>query len=551
MRFTSSKSDFLSRARFIALLAVGCMALVSVTVAQTPVTIYNFNGTNDVATPVPFGVTVQGRDGNLYSAAHGGGAFGGGGVYVVTPAGKETVIFNFPLSYGSSCQAGLTLGNDGNLYGDCFGGGTNGFGLLYKVTPKGVLTELHNFTGTGGDGTNPNGPPAVAKDGNLYGVTQFGGANGQGSIYKLTPSGTVTTLYSFAGGSVGSNPSAPLIQGSDGNLYGPTLFGGTSGAGTIFKISLAGVLTTLHTFNNTDGNEPVGALVQGTNGSFYGTTNQGGTNHEGTVFRLTANGQFTLLHSFNVATDGMNPQTALVQATDGNFYGTTDNYLDTHDTIFKITPGGTFSVVHTFDGNSATLGIGLASGLVQHTNGLLYGATNASTGPGNGSIYKLNLGGKAFVRTAQSSGAVGASIGMFGQGFSSSSVVKFDGVQATGVHLQGTTYLTVSVPGGALTGSVTVTTGSAVLTSNAIFKVTPKITSFTPPQGAVGASVVINGSSFTQATKVTFGGVSATNFTVNSDIKITAKVPTGAITGKVAVITPGGTATSTAIFTVQ
>jgi uncharacterized repeat protein (TIGR03803 family) len=551
MSFRSAGLQFLNIVRSLVVGSIGVMALLPVAAGQTPVTIYNFNGIGDVTTPVPYGVMVQGRDGNIYGTAHEGGAFGGGGVYVVTPAGKESVIFSFPLSYGTSCQPGLTLGNDGNLYGDCNNQGANGFGLLYKVTPKGVLTELHNFTNTGGDGANPNGPPVAAKDGNLYGPAQNGGANGQGTIYKITPSGTVTTFYSFLGGSGGSNPSAPLIQGSDGNLYGSTLFGGTNGAGTIFKLSLAGVLTTLHTFNFTDGFEPIGALVQGTNGSFYGTTYQGGVNNQGTAFRITASGQFTLLHSFAVATDGMQPETALVQATDGNFYGTTNPYLDTRDTIFKITPGGAFSVVYQFDGTSSTLGIGLANGLVQHTNGLLYGATNASTGPGNGSIYKLSLGGKAFVRTAQSSGAVGASIGMFGQGFSSSSVVKFGGVLATGAHLQGTTYLTVPVPVGALTGSVTVTTGSTVLTSNVVFKVTPKITSFSPAQGAVGTSVVINGSSFTQATKVTFGGVAATNFTVNSDIKITAKVPTGAVTGKIAVTTPGGTATSATNFTVQ
>jgi hypothetical protein len=173
----------------------------------------------------------------------------------------------------------------------------------------------------------------------------------------------------------------------------------------------------------------------------------------------------------------------------------------------------------------------------QETKAQLSSSTEAGD---SGTIYTLNIGAMPFARLTLTSGLVGSSVSIFGQGFSSSSLVKFDGVQATGVTRQGTTYITVPVPSGALTGNVTVTTGSTTLTSNQIFKVTPKLKSFTPSQGPVGTSVVIKGVSLTQTTKVTFGSVKTTNFTVDSDIQIAAIVPTGAKTGKVVVTTKGG-----------
>jgi uncharacterized repeat protein (TIGR03803 family) len=554
MRFSPTRSPFFASTRFIALLTLAFAALSTATFAQTPTTIYNFtSAAGNVAVPTAYGVTVQGRDGNLYSATGSGGANSAGGIYVVTPAGTLTTIYSFPGSY-VGCQAGLALGNDGNFYGDCFGHGTFGYGLLYKVTPAGVYTELHDFSNTGGDGGQPNGPPVAAKDGNLYGTTQLGGANGNGTIYKIAPNGAVTIFYSFLGGAGGSTPNASLIQGTDGNLYGSTSAGGTNGSGTIFKITTKGKLTVLHAFNFTDGTAPDSALVQGTDGNFYGATFQGGTNNFGVVFKITASGKFTLLHNFDVNTDGSYCFAAMVQGTDGNFYGTTNDYQSTQDTIYKVSLKGVYSVVYQFDGTSSTLGFSPANALVQNTNGLLYGATSFSASGGTGgegTIYTLNIGAKPFARLTAASGLVGSSVSIFGQGFSSSSVVKFDGVQATGVVLQGTTYITVPVPAGALTGSVSVTTGSTTLTSNSIFKVLPKVKSFTPASGSVGTSVIITGASLTQASKVTFGGVIATNFTVNSDTQITAIVPTGAKTGKIAVTTKGGASSSAASFTVQ
>jgi uncharacterized repeat protein (TIGR03803 family) len=287
--------------------------------AETPTDIYNFKGgTGDVANTQPYGVITQGRDGNLYSAAPNGGANGNGAVFMVTPSGAENLVYSFKSSEGPSCGPGLNLASDGNFYGDCYDYPSPG--NLYKVTPSGTFTILHAFTG-GTDGGNPNGPPIQATDGNFYGTTWFGGAHGDGTVYKVTSGGALTTLYSFTGGTDGSGPSAPLVQGTDGNLYGSAQFGGAHNLGTIFKISTAGKLTTLHAFSGTDGNQPVSAMIQGTDGNFYGTVYQGGTNNQGVVFKMTASGTLTVLHSFAPATDGANPEVALLQATDGDFYG--------------------------------------------------------------------------------------------------------------------------------------------------------------------------------------------------------------------------------------
>ena len=241
---------------------------------------------------------------------------------------------------------------------------------------------------------------------------------------------------------------------------------------------------------------------------------------------------FTTLYSFD-GTDG-EAYAGLVQATNGDFYGTNDG------TIFKITAGGTLT----------TLSVALSyGGLVQATNGDFYGTTFEG-GSDFGTVFSLSMGLKAFLEIQSTSGKEGAKVGILGQGFSSSSVVKFGGTKATTIVLSGTTYITATVPAGALTGSVTVTTGSTTLTSTKTFKVLPTITSFTPSSGPVGTSVTITGTGLKQTTKVTFSGKSA-SFTVVSDTEVTATVPTGATTGKIIVTTKGGSVTSATSFTVN
>ncbi|MGA9963911.1 MAG: choice-of-anchor tandem repeat GloVer-containing protein [Terriglobales bacterium] len=544
-----------------ALLVLSIAAVSTAASAQTFSVLYNFgSNSGDPYLPLNSGIVAQGRDGNLYSGAQ-GGTDGYGAIFQITPAGALNVLYSFTDGDdGGHPYGGLTLGTDGNFYGTTQEGGTPNYGTIFNITPSGSLATLYTFTG-GNDGGAPYAPPVEGTDGNFYGTTSEGGAAFLGTVYKITPAGKFTLLYQFDG-SHGGAPDAPLVQGTDGNFYGTTPHFGTNNLGVVFKITPAGKPTVLYEFDGAHGGNPNGGLVQGTDGNFYGTTLTGGSNGAGVVFRMTPSGKLAVLHNMG-GTDGGLPYAGLLQGSDGNFYGanafggSSSNCSSGCGTIFKITPKGKFpfEVLHNFD---LTSGATPYDTPLQHTNGIVYGDTNVG-GTGNvppcsagtcGVFYNWSDSLPTFISLLPSSGKVGKMIGILGQGFSRSSVVKFDGVQATSVKNTGTTFLSATVPPGALTGSVTVTTGSTTLTSNKTFRVTPQILSFSPSSGKVGTPVMINGVSLTQTSKVTFGGVKATSFTVNSDIQVTATVPTGAITGRIAITTQGGVATSPGVFTV-
>jgi uncharacterized repeat protein (TIGR03803 family) len=231
----------------------------------------------------------------------------------------------------------LVKGTDGNFYGTTVYGGTgyngswsSGYGTVFQVTFNGRLTSLYSFT-CGNDGALPCAGLVQGKDGNFYGATSEGGLNNAGTVFKITSGGALTTLYSFTGGDDGDSPTAAPIQGRDGYLYGTTQSGGMFdaaywGDGTVFRISTNGAFTTLASFDGwVNGATPMGALMQGSDGDFYGTTEgygPGGDYGYGTVFRMTPAGSITTIYSFN-GTDGAWPQEGLVQDADGYFYGTT------------------------------------------------------------------------------------------------------------------------------------------------------------------------------------------------------------------------------------
>jgi uncharacterized repeat protein (TIGR03803 family) len=254
-----------------------------------------------------------------------------------------------------------------------------------------VVTSLHSFQSYT-NGANPQAGLVQGSDGNFYGTTTYGGTNGTGTIFKISTNGTLTSLYSFTGGNDGAAPEAGLVQGSDGNFYGTTLNGGTNGAGTVFTISTNGAYASLHSFNGLDGAGLFAGLVQGRDGNFYGTTFNGGTNGGGTVFQIRTNGTLTSLYSFTGGNDGAAPEAGLVQGNDGNFYGTTaEGGTNGAGTVFTISTNGALISLYSFTGgNDGTYPL---AGLVQGSDGYFYGTTSAGGTNGVGTVFTISTNG--------------------------------------------------------------------------------------------------------------------------------------------------------------
>ena len=527
--------------------------------AQTPTVLHSFQtGNSDACEPEDN--IVQGRDGNMYGLGVTCGGNDTGAIYKISTTGTESVVFSFPSTW-SSCFSGLTLGSDGNFYGTCFTTPT-GNGSIFQVTPAGAFSDKYDFTGVNGD-TEPVYGPIQASDGNFYGTTGYYPFS-CGNIYQLTAAGVYKNLHTFTGSDCG--PASSLIQASDGNLYG-TLFRCAlpSSQGCVYKISTAGVFKEIYGFSTSEGYAPCTGVIQGKDGKLYGATNQGATNNSGSIYKITTAGVYTDLHDFNNTTDAScgdnvgRTTVNLLQVTDGNFYGVNSiNGPNGAGSIYKLTSADAFTAF-LFPNSPAIDGDAPLSTLIQNTNGLVYGTTAAggptSCSPCQGVFFSVSTSDAPFINLepTQKTELVGAQVGVFGQGFSSASVVKFGGVASTSVTLSGTTYLTAKVPVGAHTGAVTVTTGTTTLTSPQTFKVKPKVTTFSPTSGSAGTLVTISGSGLTQATAVKFGTVLATNLTVVSDSEVTADVPSGLAAGTVAisVTTPGGSASSPTKFTVN
>jgi uncharacterized repeat protein (TIGR03803 family) len=379
-------------------------------------------------------------------------------------------------------MAGLVQGTNGDLYGTTYSGGANGSGTVFKISPSGTLTTLWRFCSQPGcaDGKYPGAALVQATNGIYYGSTSGGGANNGGTIFKITPSGSLTTLYSFC---CTAGPNGALIQSTNGDFYGTTYEGGANANhGTVFKITPSGKLTTLYSFcapsNCTDGSNPVAGLVQGTDGNFYGTTYGGGASNYGTVFKITPGGKLTTLYSFCArggasCTDGIEAQGGLVLGSDGNFYGTTlEGGANNHGTVFKITPKGTLTTPYSFcsQGGVCTDGSYPEAGLIQGTDGNLYGTT-LQGGPNNGgTVFRLSVGLGSFVETQTTSGKVGAAVKILGTDLTGATSVSFNGTAAA-FKVVSSSEITTTVPAGATTGTVRVVTPSGTLSSNVPFRV--------------------------------------------------------------------------------
>jgi len=472
-----------------------------------------------------------------------------------------TIPFSFDGTNGGYPTGALIQGADGNLYGTTkYDDGANGGGTIFKITPGGAQTTLYNFCSQTGcaDGANPYAALTLASNGDLYGTTSQGGVSsnctnfmGCGTLFKITPAGEFTTLYTFCSQvncADGSEPFAQIIQTSNGDFYGTTQYGGTNpstefpglNAGTIFKITPSGTLTTLYNFcaktDCADGQLPY-SLIQSANGDFYGTTDYGGANGEGNFFRFTPTGTLTTLYSFcsdivdHVCADGSQP--ALTgQAADGDFYGVADygSVYGKGGTIFKVTPTGTLTTLYSFcaesDGDVCLDGQTPVN-MVLATDGNYYGITyQGGSAYQAGTIFKMTASGTLttlYVFCSEGGGCA-------------------DGDEPLGAPLQATN------------GEFYGTTSKGGLGGNGeVWSLSLGLGPFVetlPAFGKVGAAVQILGTDLTGATSVTFNGTAA-RFTVVSATQIKTRVPAGASSGRIQVVTPGGTLSTAAPFVVR
>jgi uncharacterized repeat protein (TIGR03803 family) len=401
---------------------------------------------------------VQGLDRNLYGTTTYGGTHSAGTIFKVTTGGMLTTIYNFANTPdGANPYTGLVLGSDGEFYGTTAEGGTSGLGTAFKVTATGALTILHSFSGM--DGEIPYGALVEWVDGSYYGTTQFGGniGAGYGTVFKITPAGTFTSLHSFDNKTDGYEPFAGLLLGSTGELYGTTAGGPGADFGTVFKISSKGVYGLLHTFIDTDGWEPEGVLMQASSGKLYGTTVRGGADGVGEVFTITTGGTFNLLHSFATVTEGYEPVAGLIQASDGNFYGTTfGGGTFGQGSIFEMNSAGTPTTLHDFNGgDGGTDGNEPFGGLTQHTSGGLFDTTGGVSSGGLGTVFSLDQGLPAFVIAVPRFGKVGATVAILGTNIGGATEVTFGGVKAKITSNTATAIIT-KVPSSAKSGKVKV-----------------------------------------------------------------------------------------------
>jgi uncharacterized repeat protein (TIGR03803 family) len=344
----------------------------------------------------PEAALMQGSDGSFYGTTYGSGSGPSayGTVFRITPSGNLTNLWSFTNGRdGANPNASLVQGSDGNFYGTTYGSGSgsSAYGSVFRISPSGSLTNLWSFTG-GIDGANPYAALVQGRDGNFYGTTSGSGAgpSGYGNVFRISPSGSLSNLHSFVG-TDGANPSSGLVQGSDGNFYGTT-YAGANSFGTVFRISSTGNLTTLWSFTNgLDGASSYATLVQGGDGNFYGTTSQGGANGIGTVFRISSTGNLTNLWGFSGCGDGGIPYAGLVQGSDGNFYGTTagsGSGPSGYGTLFRINPSGDFTTLHSFGVGD---GANPYATLVQGSDGRFYGTTYSGGTSGYGTVFRLSV----------------------------------------------------------------------------------------------------------------------------------------------------------------
>jgi uncharacterized repeat protein (TIGR03803 family) len=340
--------------------------------------------------------------GNLYGTTTVGGSSNGGTVFKVDTTGKETVLYSFTeVGSGLFPESNLVRDAAGNLYGTTSqGGGTewcggHGCGTVFKVDTTGKETVLHSFAGGRTDGCYPYGGLVQDKAGNFYGTTMQCGFSNRGTMFKVDTTGKETVLHSFAGGSSdGAYPYlTSLLMDQKGNLYGLTANGGTSHEGVVYKLSKNRTLRVLHSFAGgaADGCGPRGTPFMDENGNLYGTTIFCGSSDEGIVWKLSKKGKETVLHSFaGTVTGGSElPEAGVIMDAKGNLYGTTVQGGTSGDagTVYELNKKGALTPLHSFHGRPD--GASPWGGLIRDTKGNLYGTAMGGGNYANGTVWKL------------------------------------------------------------------------------------------------------------------------------------------------------------------
>ncbi|MFD0894221.1 hypothetical protein KBB96_09425 [Luteolibacter ambystomatis] len=341
--------------------------------------------------------------GEFYGTSPLGGAYDLGTFYKLTKTGTLTVLVNFNGTNGAAPKGELTLGTNGELYGTTESGGANGKGTVFRVSTAGVLTTLASFSG-GVNGSAPNGGVTLASDGNFYGNTSTGGTANRGTIFQLTPGGTLTTIASFDSTKGSTNPTGRMVADANGLLYGVCTGSDAfmDDYGSIYTVTTTGTLNLLVKFNVGNGMKPKSGLIPDGAGNFLGTTWEGGQSGIGCVYRLTPAGAITVLGSFD-GSNGRGPACELTLGEDGNYYGTSyrdgSGGLINGGTIFRVAPAGGITRMATFGTAGPGNGGNPMGGVVLASDGLFYGITsNGGHPPGdnystNGVFFRMDLAG--------------------------------------------------------------------------------------------------------------------------------------------------------------
>ena len=445
-------------------------SLAMCTQAQTVTALASFDGPVAEFPASP----VQATDGNFYGVAT-GGIHGVGVMYRMTPDGSLSTAHSFctqkPLcADGKDVLVGPILGSDGNLYGATSYGGSSDTGVIYRMSPDGEFTVIHNIcpTNTCPDGTDISWL-TEGSDGNFYGATADKGSHNDGEVFRVSPSGEFRVLHNFcslADCADGGLASSPPIEGIDGNFYGVARGGGGLQGGVMYEITSSGTYSVIHNFcdysdDNCSGAQPL-SLVQDVSGNFFGVTTFAGAHGVGSLFEVTANHQYKVLHSFDLISG--TPLPGLTPGSDGNIYGKAVGSRANGGTIFSVTPSGAYTRVYSLS-NDCVVGCGLFWGpLFQGTDGRFYAGTTSGGSNNDGTVFALDNGLGAIVKTAPTVGKVGRSVLILGNGLIGASNVTFNGVPAT-FTVESDIYLKATVPLGATSGTVSVVTPLGTLSS--------------------------------------------------------------------------------------